>query len=105
MVFQDVHNQEIEKFRGETIDTQKYLRFLDGGGDLVVELKDVPQGWRTGITTKVRAYSTPTSKRSQRLIAFLDYIGPEGSVPLRLCSKQINLSLLNAQNHNIENIS
>ena len=80
MVFQDVHNQEIEKFRGETIDTQKYLRFVDGGGDLVVELKNVRQGWMTGIATKVRAYSTRTSKRSQHLIAFLDCIGAPSSL-------------------------
>ena len=43
--FQDVHNQEIKKYRGETIEAPKQLRFKDGGGDLLVELKSLRPGW------------------------------------------------------------
>lgn len=45
VAFQDVHNQEIKKFGGETIEAPKQLRFKDGGGDLVVELKSLRPGW------------------------------------------------------------
>lgn len=47
----------MQKYGGETIERPQQLRFKDGGGDLLVELKDLRQGWTSGITTKVSAYS------------------------------------------------
>lgn len=57
VAFQDVHNQEIKKYGGETIEAPKQLRFKDGGGDLLVELKSVRQGWTSEDGAKVSAYS------------------------------------------------
>lgn len=47
VAFQDVHNQEIKKYRGEAIEAPKQLRFKDGGGDLMVELETLRQGWKS----------------------------------------------------------
>ena len=52
-LFQDVHNHEIKKYRGETIESPQQLRFKDGGGDLLVELTDCQTGWQPRLKTKV----------------------------------------------------
>lgn len=57
VAFQDVHNQEIKKYRGETIEAPKQLRFKDGGGDLIVELKSVRPGWTSEDNVNVSANS------------------------------------------------
>ena len=51
--FQDVHNQETKKYRGETIEGPKQLHFKDGGGDLLVKLTNRKPGWNTSATRKV----------------------------------------------------
>lgn len=84
MVLQDVHNQEIKRYKGETREPPRQLHFKDGGGDLLVELKDLRQGWTSGITTKVSAYSNWISDSGQYLILFLDYTGSERLVSLCL---------------------
>ena len=52
-LFQDVHNHEIKKYRGETIESPQQLCFKDGGGDLLVELTDCQTGWQPRLKTKV----------------------------------------------------
>ena len=52
-LIQDVHNHEIKKYRGETIESPQQLRFKDGGGDLLVELTDCQTGWQPRLKTKV----------------------------------------------------
>ncbi|XP_078364185.1 netrin receptor UNC5C-like [Oculina patagonica] len=49
---EDVHNQEIKKYQGETREPPRQLHFKDGGGDLLVELTDLRQGWTSGIAAK-----------------------------------------------------
>lgn len=49
---EDVHNHEIKKYRGETIESPQQLRFKDGGGDLLVELTDCQTGWQPRLKTK-----------------------------------------------------
>ena len=57
VAFQDVHNQEIKKYRGETIEAPQQLRFKDGGGDLIVELKFLRKGWTSDDNVNVSTNS------------------------------------------------
>ena len=51
---QNLHSQETERLKGITREAPQPFYFIDGGGDLLVNLTDNHPGWKnTGVDQKV----------------------------------------------------